>query len=74
MGNPAAITVPERYQDPPRLRVWYKFGFSQAQKGFTPDDDWIGRVGEDEAVLEAYHDGRQAGKALRAQRRGAHFG
>lgn len=71
IGQSTEITVPERYQDPPRLRVWYKFGFSQAQKGFSPDDDWLGRVGEDISVLDAYRDGRRAGKTLRDQRRGA---
>ena len=71
IGHQIEIAVPERYQEPPRLRVWYKFGFNQAQRGFTADEGWLGRVGEDTEVLEAYRDGRRAGKASRDQRRGA---
>ena len=71
LGHQVDIAVPERYQEPPRLRIWYKFGFSQAHRGFTADEGWLSRVGEDTQVLEAYRDGKRAGKASRDQRRGA---
>ena len=63
--KPGGIVIPGKYQQSPRLAVWYKHGYSQAQRGFTPSDNWLRRLDEDKAVSEAYRDGHRAGERFR---------
>ncbi len=56
----AEIRMPDRYRHDTRLSLWYKCGFNQAQKGFTPSENWLDLVSQDRLAWEAFNDGRRA--------------
>ncbi|HEX2923368.1 MAG TPA: hypothetical protein VHS28_05000 [Chloroflexota bacterium] len=53
--------VPGKYQESSRLQVWYRHGYSQAARGFTPTENWLNCLRQDKAVSEAYYEGYRAG-------------
>lgn len=61
-----SIAVPDKYLHSPRLVLWYKHGFSEALREFTPSENWIGRLVQDRPASEAYREGRRAAEALRS--------
>ncbi len=58
------LPIPNRYQGDLRLAIWYRHGFSQAQRGFTPSEQWLHRLDEDKAVSQAYWAGHRDGEAV----------
>lgn len=64
------VLVPAKYQELSRLHVWYRHGFSQASRGFTPTEDWLKCLKQDRGVSEAYTEGYRAGMKSRDEAEG----